>query len=122
MSDEASRPLSEAERDVLLHIFSTPFSGASELRRQVATAMAGETWGPAGSPSFEIVVPPDSPRATLPDGPISAAAQVIDAQGAYLGELLVWVSDGRVSALEYAWVTDEPPVRLPPTSEIRVSA
>lgn len=122
LSDEAGRPLSEAERDVLLHILSTPFPGAAELRRQVAMARVDRSWDPAGSPSVDISVPADSPRANLSDGPISAAAQVVDAHGEYQGELIVWVSDGRMSALEYSWVTDEPPARLPRTSDIRVSA
>jgi hypothetical protein len=60
--------------------------------------------------------------AELPDGPVPVAAQVIDPDGAYLGELLLWVADGRMSALEYSWVTDEPPTHLPETAWIQLDA
>lgn len=39
---------------------------------------------------------------------------VIDDSGAPIGFLLLWVDAGRLSALEYAWLTDEPPRDLPP--------
>jgi hypothetical protein len=80
-----------------------------------------KSWEPAGSPSIDIAVPESAPRAHIPDGPVPVAAHVIDGEGSYLGELLVWVAGGRVSALEYSWVTDEPPDKLPETSWIRVS-
>ena len=121
MSEEAGRPLGPSERDVLLHVLSAPFHGAAELRRQVASARVDKHWDSEGSPSVDISVPLGAPPAPVPDGPISVTAHVVDARGDYQGELLVWVSAGHVSALEYAWVTDEPPVRLPEIGRIQVS-
>src|SRR5215471_17166134 len=120
MDTQTGRPLSQAELAVLRYIVSAPFPGAAELRRQLEAAKVVRNWEPAGSPSVDIVVPADSPPAALPDGPAPVAAQVIDADGEYLGELLVWITGGRLSALEYSWVTDEPPDRLPETDWIKL--
>src|ERR1044072_4745006 len=122
MDTRAGRPLTEEERAVLHHILSARFSGAAELRGQIAAARVTKNWDPAGSPSIDIFVPADSPQAQAPDGPIPAAAEVVDCEGSYIGELIVWISAGRLSALEYSWVTDEPPTRLPQISWIRISA
>ena len=37
-----------------------------------------------------------------------------------MGELLVWATDGYLSAIEFAWVTDEMPDELPTRDDIRV--
>lgn len=121
MDTKAGRPLTEEERGVLHHILSAPFPGAAELREQIAAARVTKNWDPAGSPSIDIFVPADSPKAQVSDGPIPTAAQVVDAEGSYLGELIVWITGGRLSALEYSWVTDEPPARLPEVSWIRIA-
>ncbi|MFJ7905857.1 hypothetical protein [Kitasatospora sp. NPDC096204] len=55
--------------------------------------------------------------------PLSVDAPVHDGSGDYVGELLVWAEGGTtLSALEYAWVTDEMPTVLPPVDRIRVRA
>ncbi len=33
--------------------------------------------------------------------------------GEPVGEILVWTSDGYLTALEYAWYSDDPPVEWP---------
>lgn len=121
MDIQTGRPLNEVELAVLRHILSAPFAGAEQLRQQVAAATVVRNWEPAGSPSVDIAVPAGTPPAHLPDGPAPVAAQVVDADGDYLGELLLWVTDGRISGLEYSWITDEAPDRLPETSWIRLS-
>lgn len=121
MDTQTGRPLSEAELAVLNHILSAPFPGAAELRSQLAAATVIRNWEPAGSPSIDIFVPAAQPTAPVPDGPVPVAAQVLDAAGDYLGELLLWVTDGRISGLEYSWVTDDPPARLPDTRLVRLT-
>ena len=121
MDTQTGRPLNQDELAVLRHILSASFPGSSELRQQVAAAKVTRNWEPAGSPSVDIFVPADVPAAPLPDGPVPVAAQVIDGTGEYLGELLLWVTGGRLSGLEYSWVTDEPPARLPEPGMIRLS-
>ena len=121
MDTETGRPLTQAELTVLRHILSASFPGAAEQRDQITVAKAVGNWEPAGSPSVDISVPVDAPPAAVPDGPVPVAGQVFDAGGDYLGELLVWVTGGRISGLEYSWITDQPPDRLPDTNMIRLS-
>lgn len=54
------------------------------------------------------------------DGPISPRVGVVDARGHVVGEMLVWVTSGLLSALEYAWYTTEPPRRLPEPESLKV--
>lgn len=58
------------------------------------------------------------------DGTPAAAmtAYVRDATGEQIGELLLWVEDVRLSAIEYVWFTDEPPSGLPKTLLVHVQA
>ncbi len=60
--------------------------------------------------------------APVPDGPTPVRALVLNTAGEMTGELLLWISSGFISALEYAWVTDEPPVHLPDPSRVTVTA
>jgi hypothetical protein len=62
----------------------------------------------------------DGPAIDVPDGPLPVRAFVSNAQE-YRGEILVWVLGGRLSGLEYAWVTDDPPTRWPRPDEIEVA-
>lgn len=112
----ATRPLTEHERDVQLHLLSVPLDGVEALREQAMQAKAAGSDGP----SIDLVVSDSAPRAPLADGPLPITADVVDAHEQYVGELLLWIEDGRLSALEFAWVTDEPPTTLPPLSSIRV--
>ncbi|MEU8634213.1 hypothetical protein AB0C38_18705 [Amycolatopsis sp. NPDC048633] len=69
-----------------------------------------------GLPSVDLAVPATAAPARVPDGVIPSGAEVRDRAGQYLGEVLVWVGGGHLSAIEYAWVTDEAPDRLPDVS------
>lgn len=55
----------------------------------------------------------------LPDGPFPARA-FVPSSAAYQGEIVIWLTDGRVSGLEYAWISDEPPLRWPEPHEMEV--
>ncbi|MEV3904068.1 DUF4926 domain-containing protein [Mycobacterium sp. NPDC050551] len=68
---------------------------------------------------LDIRTPGDSPSADVPDGPLPVRAFVPNADE-YRGEILIWVQGGRLSGLEYAWVTDEVPSRWPRPDEIEV--
>jgi hypothetical protein len=68
----------------------------------------------------DLAVPPTVGKATVEDGEISVGSEVRDRDGNYLGEVLVWVEGGYLSALEYAWVTDEPPARLPDIADMKL--
>lgn len=51
--------------------------------------------------------------------PITALA--FDSSQEYTGEFILWLADGYLSGLEYAWITDEVPKDLPDPSGIQIS-
>lgn len=55
----------------------------------------------------------------LPNGPYPARAFITSSAG-YHGEVIVWITDGLLSGLEFAWIGDEPPRRWPRPEEIDV--
>ncbi len=61
-----------------------------------------------------IVSAERSPAAVVSRTPVQA---VVDGDG-YDGGLLLFVDDGQLSALEYWWVTEEPPCVMPPLTAI----
>jgi len=90
-------------------------SVAQDLYAQSAVATVA-----AGLPTMvELTVPPSCEPARVPNGPLPVRAVAVDAQGSPMGEVLVWVSDGYLSTIEYAWYTDEAPTELPRASQLR---
>ena len=115
------RPLAEIERRVLAHLLSVDFVGVTELRQQLLRARVAHNWKPDGSPSFDIWISPDSPLSSF-DGKLAPIkARVSSAEEPYIGELILWIANGRLSSLEYSWITDYPPTTLPDPSSIYVS-
>ncbi|MGW4300449.1 hypothetical protein ACWEHT_11790 [Streptomyces sp. NPDC004646] len=112
----ATRPLSPLEQRVLVKLLSVEFPGAQELRNQLAQTRVTRTWG-SDSPSIDLDVPPGVPAAAIEDGVIPATGTVTDDSG----ELLVWVSDGRLSALEFSWYGDTAPTELPDPGLVTVT-
>ena len=55
----------------------------------------------------------------LPNGPFPAQAFVPNS-AEYQGEVIIWLTDGHLSGLEYAWVSDSPPTRWPRADEMEV--
>ncbi|MFI6846025.1 hypothetical protein OG535_17610 [Kitasatospora sp. NBC_00085] len=117
------RPLNAAERAVLEHVLSAGFDGAAELRSQLDRTEVVAVWGPR-SVSVDVRVREPAPPAAALRGtrPLPVDAMVFDEAGEYVGELLVWTEDGALAGLEYAWVTDEMPLTLPPVTRIRPGA
>lgn len=122
MSHElVGRPMSDLQRRVIEHLLSAPFDGAAELRHQLTVARVRGNWKPEGSPSFDIAVPANSPKARIGDGAAPVNAYVTNEEGSYSGELILWIANGKLAGLEYAWVTDSPPRQLPRVPFIQVS-
>jgi hypothetical protein len=104
------RRLTARERDILDLLLSVDFPGAGELREQ-ARSVTAEREGMV----FDLVVQESVPRATVVSRtPVQA---VVDGDG-YDGGVLLFVDDGRLSALEYWWVTEEKPDLFPPLSAV----
>ncbi|WP_454789956.1 hypothetical protein [Mycolicibacterium lutetiense] len=55
----------------------------------------------------------------IPDGPFPGRAFVPNSVD-YRGEVILWMKDGKISGLEYAWITDEPPTRWPHPDEMQI--
>jgi hypothetical protein len=122
VSDEKiERPLTELERRVVIHLLSADFVGVAELRGQLSVARVADGWKPEGSPSFDIWLPPDVQRSSCRGQLAPIEAHVVSTDGSYLGEIMLWLADGKLSALEYSWVTDDPPTALPDPADIDVS-
>lgn len=114
---KTTRPLTQHERDVLLHLLSVPLAEVRQLREQ---AMRATVTG-SHCASIDLWIPSSVARVSRPDGLLPITADVLDTRGQYTGELILWLKDGRLSSLEYAWVTDLPPTELPPIQSIRVT-
>ena len=120
MSDAKILPrrLSLSEHAVLLWILrALPNRGEAELLYVQSTAAVIEG-GPLTMLSLSI--PPSHAPTSIPDGPLPIHAVAYDDEGALLGELLVWVSGGYLSAIEFAWYTDSAPIELPAPSQLRL--
>lgn len=104
------RPLSDQERALLNLLLSIDFPGVVALREQAKTVEAH------GDGMFiDLVVDEDAPHADV----ISETPVQADVTGAeYEGGLIVFVESGRLSALEYWWVTDEMPAAMPPLDAV----
>jgi hypothetical protein len=100
---------------VILRILQ-PIDATEAFRPQIDQAFAVRHWV-EGLPSIEISVGETSPAITLPlTSPIER--QVVDEVGTVTGWVLLWIEAGRISGLEYAWVTDDPPTDWPPSDRI----
>jgi hypothetical protein len=117
---ETGRELTDAERGVLSHILkASSFPGAAQLLQQLPAARVTAAWD-RESPSVDIEVPETAGKADVSDGPVPGRFPVRGSSGAHTGEILLWVTDGRISGLEYAWFTDEPPTHLPDVRAIEI--
>ncbi|WP_250443849.1 hypothetical protein [Actinotalea sp. C106] len=67
---------------------------------------------------IDLEVPAGSQPCGCGDGPLPVRAAVVRQEGQLVGELLVWVRDGRLVGLEQAWFTDEPSERWPSGAEL----
>ncbi len=104
MSD--ARALSPDESGVLCRVLSSgSFEGVDELIAQVPrTRVVG------GIPTLlDLAVVTPATAASCPDGPLPLRAFVEGLGSDVEGEIIVWVKNGYLSGLEFAWFTDEGP-------------
>ncbi|MFD6155196.1 hypothetical protein ACFWF7_16050 [Nocardia sp. NPDC060256] len=97
---------------------SSNLLGRDELLAQLDTATAAPT---TAKWIIDITVSPGAAKADISDGPLPVGARVFDGSD-YQGEILVWVTDGLLSGLEYAWVTDVSPTHWPDLACIEFEA
>ena len=110
--DDGSRELLPRERAALQRLLGLDFQGVHELRIQAEAVRAKGT-----GLIIDLVVDGLLPTAQVAKRvPVQA---VVDGAG-YDGGLLLYVDEGRLSCLEYWWVTEDPPNDLPPIEVIGV--
>jgi hypothetical protein len=113
-----SRSLTEQVRELLRHVLGeADFPGCAQLLQQVSSVNV--LGGPVTMLDLRVTEP--TPTSAFTDGPVPLSAMVLDAAGVTLGELLIWVNDGYLSSLEFAWWSDDPPDQLPTLDRVRVA-
>lgn len=85
------------------------------LRQAEAAIVVGSS-----ATMLDVSVPSDLATVDVPDGPTPGSALVYEREQ-LVGELLVWIRDGRLIGLEQAWYTDEPPQSWPDPEAVRVT-
>ncbi|MGZ9930418.1 hypothetical protein ACXNSR_11050 [Streptomyces sp. NC-S4] len=100
-------------------ILDREFPGAAELRAQIDFVRVVAQWG-VGSPSVDLEVLEGTPRSPGVTGVLPVDATVKDEDGSLFGEIIVWATEGHLSAIEYVWYGDEPPTGLPAPEMITV--
>ncbi len=84
---------------------------ARSLAAQIyATTVGGDT-----PTMLDLVVAPGTSPATIDDGPLPVRAI------APQGEILVWVRNGTLAALEYAWTAENAPTEMPPPETVHAT-
>lgn len=101
---------------LIAHVASPLGETSVKLQRQAEVATIVRC-----SPTMlDVGVTSDIPVADLPDGPAPGSALVYD-KGRLVGELLLWIRDGRLIGIEQAWYTDDPPQSWPPPEMVQIS-
>jgi hypothetical protein len=115
----STRPLSLREHAALLWVLSAL---DDPVQSEVLYRQSDEVLVGSGTPTMvELTLDKASARADLPDGPLPIRAVAYDDAGTPIGEVLVWIEDGLLSALEHAWYTDSRPDEFPPASQLRLA-
>ncbi|MGV9720195.1 hypothetical protein [Nocardia beijingensis] len=111
------RALTDLETNVVTKLLSSNAPGASEYLAQVPYSKVVATWG-VGSPSVDLAVRPGAVQACGSTDGIFAIGAVTDRNGSPIGEVILWVENGWLSGVEYAWYTNERPHTLPEPDQI----
>jgi hypothetical protein len=114
--DESWRPISPEEAAVIRSILSQADirRGGPLIADLDGALVANETtW------ILDVKASSSDEGADLPNGPFPAQAFVPNS-AEYQGEVIIWLTHGHVSGLEYAWVSDNPPTRWPRADEMEV--
>jgi hypothetical protein len=116
---ELPRPLVAAEREVLLALLNlADFPGRDALVSQVEFARV-DGYCACPCASFSLVVDPDAPQAFGTLRPAPNEADVVDADGALVGGIILFTEDGYLSYVD-VHSYDEPISPMPPVERLRL--
>ena len=105
-------------RDLLEKVLrQADFPGSAELLQQASSVRV------IGGPitMLDLHSSDASAASAFTDGPVPLSMLVSDSAGNPIGELIIWVEQGYLSGLEFAWWTDDPPDELPTADHVRVA-
>jgi hypothetical protein len=122
------RPLNAAERALVEYLLRDDEPGYGALRAQVPTALRVAPWYP-GSQCFDIEVNGDVPLYRDDSTRAGEMGNLVGAHGVYragalpseathIGDIFLWVREGRLAALEYASTAEIAPDVLPSTEQL----
>ncbi|MER5888297.1 hypothetical protein ABT160_31135 [Streptomyces sp. NPDC001941] len=117
------RHLNDAESAVLGKILSVDLPWAGALRAQVETCQVVSQWA---SDSVSVDIEPTTatvPATGVGDGVLHVVGAVRALPGAEMpfeGEILIWVGNGFLAGIEYAWYGEEMPTALPSPERIEI--
>ncbi|TFV63474.1 UNVERIFIED_ORG: hypothetical protein E4P37_14955 [Bacillus sp. AZ43] len=114
----ARRPLTTTERALLDALLDQDVDGAEEFRAQARRATAS-TGCECGCLTVDLHVPGDAPVPAT-TGLTRVEGTVVDGAGEPIGELILWVEDGRLSGLEVH--SAEEPLPLQALWRVRAAA
>jgi len=113
------RPLQRDERATLLALLNhADFEGRDALVEQVDAARVNGGCG-CGCATVNLIVDPAAPSAGRTYRPIPNEAHVVDADGEYIGGVIVFTEDGYLSTLEIFSISD-PITPLPPLDRLQL--
>ena len=101
---------------LIAHVTRLIGEASVTLQRQAEVAIVVRS----SATMLDVTVPSDLPAVDLPDGPTPGRALVYEREQ-LVGEILVWIRDGRLIGVEQAWYTDEPPQAWPNPEAVRVA-
>lgn len=114
----SERSLTTCEQALIMSILCS--YSDTEAAAVLAVQSANAAVVPSAIPTFlEFRVEGKAAPAAVPDGPLDTRMLVVDSGNQSTGEVILWVEAGRLSALEFAWYSDQTPQQLPFPWQIR---
>lgn len=110
---DETRPLNEDERSVLDLLLSVEFDGVAELREQARAATVVDRCS-CGCPSVQLAVHPDAPKSSCRQRLSPVEAEIAPADDEAPGEVMMFLSEGRLSYMELVYYGDSKPDSWPP--------
>jgi hypothetical protein len=122
MQLDSPRPLNEAEHQVLDALLANEFPGAPELREQVPHVMVVEQCD-CGCPTVNLYVPEG-----IPSSPVKTRSRLAPVEGHVIpigeepiGDIILFVDEGKMTSLEYVSYVDPAPTEWPDLGRITIN-
>jgi hypothetical protein len=111
-SEVFPRPLNTDEERVIRALLTPEVDECATLVAQLPFVRVTRRWV-SDLPSVDLEVLPGAPRAFTSERLLPTSGTVLQDNGDPGGLILVWLEDGLLAGIEYAWYTDRPPREWP---------